>query len=63
MNKLEHNLTQAITELKLEHMQFNDTLRTIEVLDAINKYFTPTEDNLLTDDNKKLLKKLNIYGR
>jgi hypothetical protein len=61
MTQLNDNLTKVISELKQDYLKFNDTVRTIEVLEAINNYFHSTNENPLLNKSRDILKEIKIY--
>lgn len=61
MTSLNKNLTKVITELKQDHLKFSDTIRTIEVLEAINNYFNTTDEKPLLNKSRDILKEIKIY--
>jgi hypothetical protein len=63
MNQLNRNLTNVINELQQDYLKFDDTIRTIEVLSAINNYFHTTEETPLSNKSRDILKEIKIYGK
>jgi hypothetical protein len=61
MTQLNDNLTKVISELNQDYLKFTDTIRTIEVLEAINNYFHSTDEKPLTNKSRDILKEIKIY--